>query len=348
MSTDHRAEAERLLSLAAAPTHQAEGFVRRAAVHAALADRCPDPDAHRVSVTTSGPHQVAPNTWTHTAPDAHQAEDGIELDSLRKRLTEALALDEDDSDDEIVHTIRMRLAGREELRIRGRVLAEEVNRLRAELAEARAALLSERAPRTELLAERLGLGDGASGADVLARIDYLRGIEAAAARPAPIRPEVVAVVEAAQEWAVWIHDGKGKPVDPTALYDAVRALPEDWRDGAAPAAVPAELGAVRGAEKLDAVTTPAQVQEHARNWFDPDRTLDDAEFAESYAGSVAFALDVLRGSLPAAVPAVLDEAGIDRATRVLGDCRALTRDVAARRVVRAYLGDTDTGSEAAR
>jgi hypothetical protein len=101
----------------------------------------------------------------------------------------------------------------------------------------------------------------------------------------------VAVVEAAQEWAVWIHDGKGKPVDPAALYDAVRALPEDWRDRAA------------------------------------------------------------------AVPAVLDEAGIERAARVAAKQRGVNgkaydslpgfvklRNIErARAVVRAYLGDTDTG-----
>jgi hypothetical protein len=263
VSTDHRAELLDCLDRAKAAYSDnmiasGDGLLRlgdRYALALKLAGHCPDPDAHRVSVTTYGPQQVAPNIWTHTAPDAHQTEDtsGHVLD-WAVQVVQGNGLD----------------------------VVPEATRKREleELAEARAA-----------------------------------------ARPAPIGPEVVAAIEAAEDWASnarrarehLSHTG-------TALLAKVEALPEDWRDGAA-------------------------VCEHCRTgqhgWH-----LNEGRCAVGGCDCPA----------PAAVPAVLDEAGIERAARVLGGAndatwgswgdegRKFVRDNA-REVVRAYLGDTEIEKE---
>lgn len=305
MTTDHRDRARQHLEsarcLKGTDIPAEDRHLRYAQVHATLADRCPD-------------------------PAAHQAEDTGELDSLRWQLTRALDLDEDDSDDEIVHTVRMRLASRDERYDRTRVLGDEVHRLRAELAEARAS------------------------------------------RPAPT-PEVVAVVDKAEDQVVrWsggydVDDGLSPSM--RSLRDAVRALPEGWRDGAAPAAVPADSILRDTLELIDAHGCGTFTASSGSRCFDKHSGLDRISTtgtADQWCDPCRARDALNRASAPAspAVPAVLDEAGVERVARLLAELRGVTGKQydalplftktagieRARAAVRAYLAaDTDSGSE---
>jgi hypothetical protein len=256
------------------------------------------------------------------------------------------------------------------------------------------------------LADALGLeGDWQVDDVSVAVADELASYrERKTARPAPIWPEVVAAIEAAEGFTKARREpSTDRYIEAVgALVEAVRALPEDWRDGAAPALDadhfarqiafsertfgpgprtapildhirkeldevaenPADLGewvdvmilAADGAWRaghqpqaiIDAVIGK-QARNEARTW--PDwRTAEPGKAIEH---------DRADEAAPAAVPAVLDEAAIERAARVAAKQRGVdgkTYDSLpdftkaagierAREVVRAYLGDTDTGSE---
>jgi len=276
-----------------------------------LADRCPDPDAHR-----------AEDAGTVAA--LRTRIDDLERDRKRSR-------EHREARENVMTELRERVARRN----------AEIKGLRADLAEARAARPAGQVSDDEVLAVLARASEHSDDphladadamrvvVEVLRESGYVVARPGEAARPAPIRPEVVAVVEAAQVYAAaWVQ--RSALDERVALLDAVRALPEDWRDGAAADPLRARIVAA-----LHAATT-----------------VDDDQL-------VAIAEEVYRVALtsvqaPAAVPAVLDEAGIERAARALRGNAYLdgpsetVRSIAlrdAREVVRAYLGDTDTGSE---
>jgi hypothetical protein len=329
MITDHRAEAASLIAPPEGDTVDERAHNSRmllALVHATLADRCPDPTAHVVEHEVECPECGATiRARMADAPAAHQAEDtGVDAGTVAALRTRITDLERD----------------RELMRERREALERE-------LVEARAARPASSEDDVTGAAHRHAAGYFApSGPDD----DSLPSVEAqnvatdfakdllrslGATRPAPIRPEVVAVVATAE--ALF-----GDPDSETALsrvLKAVRALPEDWRDGAAPAADgwSPRLAAAIGAANLQGAT-----------WEEVEGAMDEAMSLYTWGTG--------DDAAPAAVPAVLDEAGIDRAARALAVDHTIRFDQLgepgrdnlrrnATTAVRAYLGDTDTGSE---
>ena len=398
VSTDHRAEAVRLTGIALylrhhAIRHDAEFLEGLAAT---LADRCPDPAAHQAAAPGIDWHAAYQNSVGAAARGDH----------LRSRLREALDLGEQADDDEIVARAAYVTEQHEaddpaahQAEDTGGHLLDWAHKIvtgngYAVVAEGRRrAELDDHDDSRELLGKRA------------ATIIELRHAlaEARAARPAPMPPEVVA--EAIQVLSsASAHGGCTEHVA-DAIVTLLDALPEGWRDGAAPAADPVNgcanavvdawadwdgdpcsdgMAAIGDAvehlrralstreiadsfEAVPADDTAVRVPRvHLRSWAEFLRELVNQGAMRTLNAKDATEANAERierwASTPASptVPAVLDEAGVERAARLLAEQRGVTGKQydalpsftktagieRARAAVRAYLAaDTDTGSE---